>query len=61
MAATTIGRPVARSSAQLVADLSPLPAVLVVNYRYNVLTRNSGMAGMFVDFDTLPPSRRNAM
>ncbi|MEU5265832.1 helix-turn-helix transcriptional regulator [Amycolatopsis sp. NPDC021455] len=46
--------------ARLVADLSPLPA-MVLNHRYDILAWNSEMAGLLVDFGTLPPSRRNAM
>ncbi|MFF2525032.1 helix-turn-helix transcriptional regulator [Streptomyces liangshanensis] len=46
--------------ARLVADLSPLPAVLM-NHRYDILAWNAEMARLFLDFDTLPPSRRNAM
>ncbi|MGW7411996.1 helix-turn-helix domain-containing protein, partial [Streptomyces sp. NPDC054863] len=46
--------------AHLVADLSPLPAMLM-NHRYDILAWNGEMAALLVDFDTLPPSRRNAM
>lgn len=46
--------------AQLVADLSPLPAMLM-NHRFDILAWNGEMAGLLLDFDTLPPSRRNAM
>ncbi|MCP2163174.1 helix-turn-helix transcriptional regulator [Goodfellowiella coeruleoviolacea] len=44
----------------LVAALSPLPA-LVMNRRYDILTWNDEMARLLLDFDTLPPRRRNAM
>ncbi|MER7776018.1 helix-turn-helix transcriptional regulator [Streptomyces sp. NPDC096191] len=46
--------------ARLVADLSPLPAMLM-NHRYDILAWNAAMARLLLDFDTLPPSRRNAM
>ncbi|MDA2812583.1 helix-turn-helix transcriptional regulator [Nocardiopsis sp. RSe5-2] len=45
---------------RLVADLAPLPAMLM-NRRYDILARNREMAVLLPDFDTLPPSRRNAM
>lgn len=48
------------SLARLVADLAPLPA-MVMNHRYDILAWNSEMAGLLLDFDTLPPSQRNAM
>jgi transcriptional regulator with XRE-family HTH domain len=54
--ATTAAPPLAR----LVADLSPLPAMLM-NHRYDILAWNGEMARLLVDFDTLPPSQRNAM
>ncbi|HEX6345659.1 helix-turn-helix transcriptional regulator [Umezawaea sp.] len=54
--ATTAAPPLAR----LVADLSPLPAMLV-NHRFDVLAWNREMAGLLVDFGDLPPARRNAM
>lgn len=54
--ATTASPPLAR----LVADLSPLPAMLM-NHRYDILAWNGEMARLLLDFDTLPPSRRNAM
>ncbi|QIS22346.1 helix-turn-helix transcriptional regulator [Nocardia terpenica] len=44
----------------LVADLSPLPAMLV-NHRYDILAWNPEMARLLVDFDTLPPAQRNTM
>ncbi|MGW7018468.1 helix-turn-helix transcriptional regulator [Streptomyces decoyicus] len=46
--------------ARLVADLSPLPAMLM-NHRYDILAWNGEMARLLLDFDTLPPSQRNAM
>ncbi|GGV69121.1 helix-turn-helix transcriptional regulator [Streptomyces longisporoflavus] len=46
--------------AQLVADLSPLPAMLM-NHRYDILARNSEMAKLLPHLDTLPPQQRNAM
>ncbi|MFI0975986.1 helix-turn-helix transcriptional regulator [Streptomyces sp. NPDC021093] len=46
--------------AHLVADLSPLPAMLL-NHRYDILAWNGEMARLLLDFDTLPPSQRNAM
>ncbi len=54
--ATTAAPPLAR----LVADLSPLPAMLM-NHRYDILAWNSEIARLLLDFDTLPPSQRNAM
>ncbi|WP_405593501.1 helix-turn-helix transcriptional regulator [Streptomyces sp. NBC_01092] len=54
--ATAAAPPLAR----LVADLSPLPA-MVVNHRYDILAWNREMARLLLDFDTLPPSQRNAM
>ncbi|MFD5824989.1 helix-turn-helix transcriptional regulator [Lentzea sp. NPDC060358] len=48
------------SLARLVDDLSPRPAMLL-NHRYDVLAWNAGMARLFLDFGTLPPSRRNAI
>lgn len=44
----------------LVADLSPLP-VMLVNHRFDILAWNHEMARLLVDFGTLPPERRNAM
>lgn len=46
--------------ARLVDDLSPLPA-MVLNHRYDLLAWNGEMARLLLDFDTLPPSQRNAM
>ncbi|MER5942664.1 helix-turn-helix transcriptional regulator [Streptomyces sp. NPDC001928] len=54
--ATTAAPPLAG----LVADLSPL-AAMVVNHRYDILSWNREMARLLLDFDTLPPSQRNAM
>ncbi|MFC9227622.1 helix-turn-helix transcriptional regulator [Streptomyces decoyicus] len=54
--ATTAAPPLAR----LVADLSPLPAMLM-NHRYDILAWNGEMARLLLDFDTLPASQRNAM
>ncbi|MFE7115405.1 helix-turn-helix transcriptional regulator [Streptomyces sp. NPDC057654] len=54
--ATTAPPPLAR----LVADLSPLPAMLT-NHRYDILAWNHEMTRLLLDFGTLPPSRRNAM
>src|SRR3954468_22965332 len=39
--------------AGLVADLSPLPAMLM-NHRYDILAWNAEMTGLLLDFDTLP-------
>jgi transcriptional regulator with XRE-family HTH domain len=46
--------------ARLVADLSPLPAMLM-NHRYDILAWNDDMVRLLVDFDALPPAQRNAM
>ncbi|BCL26837.1 transcriptional regulator [Streptomyces aurantiacus] len=54
--ATTAAPPLAR----LVTDLSPLPAMLM-NHRFDILAWNGEMASLLLDFDTLPPSQRNAM
>ncbi|MFD5097079.1 helix-turn-helix transcriptional regulator [Amycolatopsis thailandensis] len=54
--ATVAAPPLAR----LVADLSPLP-VMLMNHRYDILAWNDEMARLLVDFDTLPPPRRNSM
>jgi transcriptional regulator with XRE-family HTH domain len=54
--ATTAAPPLAR----LVADLSPLPAMLM-NHRFDILAWNREMTGLLLDFGALPPSRRNAM
>ncbi|MFF8592962.1 helix-turn-helix transcriptional regulator [Streptomyces sp. NPDC015220] len=50
----------APSLARLVADLSPLPAMLM-NHRYDILVWNDEMAKVLLDFGTLPPWQRNAM
>lgn len=52
--ATTAAPPLAR----LVADLSPLPAVLM-NHRYDILAWNRESARLLLDFAALPPERRN--
>ena len=54
-AATTASPPLA----QLVAELSPFPAMLM-NHRYDILAWNRVMARLLLDFDTLPPSQRNS-
>ncbi|MGW4595488.1 helix-turn-helix transcriptional regulator [Streptomyces sp. NPDC004457] len=54
--ATTAAPPLAR----LVADLSPMPAMLM-NHRTDILAWNEGMARLLLDFGTLPPEHRNAM
>ncbi|WP_407547620.1 helix-turn-helix transcriptional regulator [Streptomyces sp. Pv4-95] len=54
--ATTATPPLAR----LVADLSPLPAMLT-NHRYDILAWNGEMARLLVDFDALPPRQRNVI
>ncbi|MET8613692.1 MULTISPECIES: helix-turn-helix transcriptional regulator [Streptomyces] len=46
--------------ARLVDDLAPLPAMLM-NHRYDILAWNHEMTRLLLDFDTLPPSRRNSM
>ncbi|MFD8141519.1 helix-turn-helix transcriptional regulator [Streptomyces sp. NPDC059708] len=48
------------SLARLVDDLSPLPAMLL-DHRYDILAWNPETARLLPGFDTLPPSRRNAM
>ncbi|MFJ9036868.1 helix-turn-helix transcriptional regulator [Streptomyces sp. NPDC102406] len=50
----------APSLARLVADLAPLPAMLM-NHRYDILAWNDDMASLLLDFATLPPPQRNAM
>ncbi|WAL68039.1 helix-turn-helix transcriptional regulator [Amycolatopsis cynarae] len=50
----------APSLARLVADLSPLPAMLM-NHRYDILAWNGEMARLLLDFDALPSSQRNSM
>lgn len=57
------GKPATTAAPQLarmVADLSPLPAMLM-NHRYDILAWNDEIARLLLDFDTLPPSQRNAM
>ncbi len=46
--------------AQLVHDLSPLPAMLL-NHRLDVLAWNAEMANLVVDFGALPPEHRNVL
>ncbi|WP_020495614.1 helix-turn-helix transcriptional regulator [Sciscionella marina] len=46
--------------AQLVADLSPLPAMLL-NHRYDILAWNTETSRLLVDLETLAPSQRNSM
>ncbi|MCA2218337.1 helix-turn-helix transcriptional regulator [Jidongwangia harbinensis] len=57
------GEPVAVAAAplaRLVAELSPLPAMLI-NHRFDILAWNHGMARLQLDFDTrLPPARHNS-
>ncbi|MFF9020628.1 helix-turn-helix transcriptional regulator [Streptomyces eurythermus] len=50
----------AASLARLVGDLSPLAAMLL-NHRYDILAWNPEMARLLPGFETVPPSRRNAM
>ncbi|RKT87730.1 Helix-turn-helix domain-containing protein [Saccharopolyspora antimicrobica] len=54
--ATAAAPPLAR----LVADLSPLPAMLM-NHRYDILAWNDEMAQVLLDFGTLPAPQRNSM
>lgn len=59
--ARTADKPSATASpplARLVADLSPLPAVLL-NHRSDVLAWNPEMAWLLIDFATIPPPQRN--
>ncbi|MFI7223635.1 helix-turn-helix domain-containing protein [Nonomuraea angiospora] len=46
--------------ARLVPDLSPLPAMLL-NHRFDILAWNPEMAGLMLDFGTLPPEQRNSL
>lgn len=55
--ATTTAEP---SLARLVADLSPLPAMLM-NHRTDILAWNGEMARLMMDFGTLPPAQRNSL
>ena len=48
------------SLVQLVADLSPRPA-MVMNHRFDLLAWNDEMVEVLLDFDTLPPRHRNAI
>jgi transcriptional regulator with XRE-family HTH domain len=52
--------PVAVPIAQLVQDLSPLPAMLV-NQRFDILAWNPEMAGLMTDFAALPDQQRNSL
>ena len=45
---------------RLVRDLSPLPAMLL-NHRLDILAWNPEMAGLMIDFDTLPAAQRNVL
>lgn len=54
--ATTAAAPLAR----MVADLSPLPAMLM-NHRFDILAWNPEMARLLTDFSELPPVQRNSM
>ncbi|MBZ4322968.1 helix-turn-helix domain-containing protein [Streptomyces huiliensis] len=57
------GDPAVEASPQLaalVADLSPLPA-MVMNHRYDIVAWNDEIAKLLLDFDALPSSQRNAM
>ncbi|WP_019810807.1 helix-turn-helix transcriptional regulator [Saccharomonospora halophila] len=56
----TLATTAAPSLTRLVTDLSPLPAMLM-NHRSDILAWNTEMAGLLLDFDTLPPSQRNGM
>ncbi|GIM68680.1 helix-turn-helix transcriptional regulator [Winogradskya consettensis] len=46
------------SLAGLVAELSPMPAMLL-NHRFDILAWNDDMAALLVDFGALPPAQRN--
>ncbi|MFD2473266.1 helix-turn-helix transcriptional regulator [Amycolatopsis silviterrae] len=46
--------------AELIAELAPLPAMLL-NHRYDILAWNREMTRLLVDFEALPPAQRNAM
>ncbi|MET7683189.1 helix-turn-helix transcriptional regulator [Streptomyces sp. NPDC005423] len=50
----------APSLARLVADLSPLPAMLM-NHRFDILAWNRGMTRLLLDFGTLPAAQRNSL
>ncbi|GAB3457592.1 helix-turn-helix transcriptional regulator [Streptomonospora sediminis] len=57
------GKPTAAAApplVTLVADLSPLPA-MVMNHRFDILAWNSEATRLLVDFETLPPQQRNLM
>ncbi|MGH3784974.1 MAG: helix-turn-helix transcriptional regulator [Pseudonocardiaceae bacterium] len=55
-------RPTTRTApiTRLVHDLSPLPAMLL-NHRFDILAWNPEMAGLMLDFDTLPDEQRNGL
>ncbi|OON80129.1 helix-turn-helix transcriptional regulator [Streptomyces tsukubensis] len=53
---TTAAAPLTR----LLADLSPLPAMLM-NHRYDILAWNPEMTKLLIDFEALPPQQRNSM
>ena len=58
-----IGKPASTADpalVRLVADLAPLPAMLV-NHRYDILAWNHEMSRVLVDFEKLPPRQRNSM
>lgn len=46
--------------AALIGDLSPLPAMLI-NHRYDILAWNREMALLMLDFEKIPPPRRNSL
>ncbi|PRY39544.1 helix-turn-helix transcriptional regulator [Umezawaea tangerina] len=54
--ATAAAPPLAR----LVADLAPLPAMLM-NHRSDILAWNDEMAELVLDFGELPPAQRNSI
>lgn len=57
------GKPTATAApplVRLVADLSPLPA-MVLNHRFDILAWNGEATRLLVDFETLPPQQRNLM
>ncbi|MBK3521119.1 MULTISPECIES: helix-turn-helix domain-containing protein [Streptomyces] len=59
----TTGGPTASAApslTRLVGDLSPLPAMLL-DHRYDILAWNPEMERLLPGFETVPPSRRNAM
>lgn len=61
--APAVGKPASTADpalVRLVADLAPLPAMLV-DHRYDILAWNHEMSRVLVDFETLPPRQRNTM